>query len=781
MTVVPLDTTRGAGGRTTTGDQFRSEAESRVLVALPQSGRTSWLAHHVAHTGTRTTAGPAPLWLRGTPDGPTPPGVTDLDLAALLGTSPGELTGRTIAIDDLHAIEPADLARLADHLGAALMAGATLLATSITVPPGPFADWGQRGIIRWIGQAEVRLDADTFVRALVPVGLHARQARDLHRSFDGWAGPLAAAAAAAGKTITPHGLTEELLARAAIERADRALAPVLAPFEPLPAGISLLPSIGRTVLAETLSVADDAALRTLRRLSAPVGAADGPLRPHPALRRILERITPPGPDVEAIRARALEWYLAHDHYADAVQVLTEAHRTAEALDVIRRHQLDLVYFDGRAKQQELMEALPRFGWTIEDHIMYVMGCLSAGDHRRAGFALNSLPLAAPDLPIPMAIARNCAIAYLGMVAYPPELCIEAAEWSLRALDDLPEDTPLPHLVLADGHRLYRFITLLHLARNKIVLGAWDQALETLDLAGVSGQPLLDTAATGFRAWLHGLRGDAEEAHLCVTQARAGAEFWPEIQAIAVEARLALSEIYLLHGRLDGARDLGMQALDGATTRSSVHQMACALIVIAEAELRSGRPGHARATLARIVDGAYGFVGERADAIRARICLETDDSDGGSAILRRLPLTQHTILAHARGISGGASPLTREQIEDWQPPPWPSARQAKQEAQAALDPELGAGAPAPIAIGRAVPDPHRFAAVVTVANAHDLSRREEEILFAVLADASLSDVADHLFISRNTLKTHLRRIYRKLAVHSREEAIALVNRAELAGG
>ena len=47
MTVVPLDTTRGAGGRTTTGDQFTSEAESRVLVALPQSGRTSWLAHHV--------------------------------------------------------------------------------------------------------------------------------------------------------------------------------------------------------------------------------------------------------------------------------------------------------------------------------------------------------------------------------------------------------------------------------------------------------------------------------------------------------------------------------------------------------------------------------------------------------------------------------------------------------------------------------------------------------------------------------------------------------------
>ncbi len=65
--------------------------------------------------------------------------------------------------------------------------------------------------------------------------------------------------------------------------------------------------------------------------------------------------------------------------------------------------------------------------------------------------------------------------------------------------------------------------------------------------------------------------------------------------------------------------------------------------------------------------------------------------------------------------------------------------------------------------------------------HDLSTRESEILLALVSDAPLAEVASGLYISRNTLKTHLRRMYRKLAVHSRHEAIQLVGRAELEAG
>jgi LuxR family transcriptional regulator, maltose regulon positive regulatory protein len=59
----------------------------------------------------------------------------------------------------------------------------------------------------------------------------------------------------------------------------------------------------------------------------------------------------------------------------------------------------------------------------------------------------------------------------------------------------------------------------------------------------------------------------------------------------------------------------------------------------------------------------------------------------------------------------------------------------------------------------------------------LSQREVEILRRLPSPVSNDEVAQQLFISVNTLKTHLRAIYRKLGVHSRREA---VRRAEELG-
>lgn len=53
---------------------------------------------------------------------------------------------------------------------------------------------------------------------------------------------------------------------------------------------------------------------------------------------------------------------------------------------------------------------------------------------------------------------------------------------------------------------------------------------------------------------------------------------------------------------------------------------------------------------------------------------------------------------------------------------------------------------------------------------ELSARELEVLAALAGDGSLRQVADDLFISRNTIKTHTRALYAKLGVASREEAV-----------
>lgn len=60
---------------------------------------------------------------------------------------------------------------------------------------------------------------------------------------------------------------------------------------------------------------------------------------------------------------------------------------------------------------------------------------------------------------------------------------------------------------------------------------------------------------------------------------------------------------------------------------------------------------------------------------------------------------------------------------------------------------------------------------------DLTERELEVLRQLPAPLSQRELAASLYVSSNTLKVHLRRIYRKLGVTSREDA---VRRARMLG-
>lgn len=71
-----------------------------------------------------------------------------------------------------------------------------------------------------------------------------------------------------------------------------------------------------------------------------------------------------------------------------------------------------------------------------------------------------------------------------------------------------------------------------------------------------------------------------------------------------------------------------------------------------------------------------------------------------------------------------------------------------------------------------------------AAAHDdlidpMSERELEILDRLLEGFSYREMADQLFISRNTVKTHVRHVYTKLGVASREAAVDEVRRLGIA--
>ncbi|KUF18324.1 hypothetical protein AT728_25175 [Streptomyces silvensis] len=58
----------------------------------------------------------------------------------------------------------------------------------------------------------------------------------------------------------------------------------------------------------------------------------------------------------------------------------------------------------------------------------------------------------------------------------------------------------------------------------------------------------------------------------------------------------------------------------------------------------------------------------------------------------------------------------------------------------------------------------------VAPVEALTERELIVLRRLQDDISLRRIADGLFISHNTVKSHARTLYRKLGAHSRPEAL-----------
>jgi LuxR family transcriptional regulator, maltose regulon positive regulatory protein len=78
-------------------------------------------------------------------------------------------------------------------------------------------------------------------------------------------------------------------------------------------------------------------------------------------------------------------------------------------------------------------------------------------------------------------------------------------------------------------------------------------------------------------------------------------------------------------------------------------------------------------------------------------------------------------------------------------------------------------PGPLTTGRITdpgPDPDRTAPIIV----EPLSGREREVLRLLSAMLSTAEIGTEMYISVNTVKTHLRSIYRKLSAARRGEAV-----------
>ena len=60
-----------------------------------------------------------------------------------------------------------------------------------------------------------------------------------------------------------------------------------------------------------------------------------------------------------------------------------------------------------------------------------------------------------------------------------------------------------------------------------------------------------------------------------------------------------------------------------------------------------------------------------------------------------------------------------------------------------------------------------------ARTFDLTRREEEVLALLLKGCTRSEIARELFVSGDTVKTHIRNLYRKTGVTGKDELVQAI--------
>lgn len=60
---------------------------------------------------------------------------------------------------------------------------------------------------------------------------------------------------------------------------------------------------------------------------------------------------------------------------------------------------------------------------------------------------------------------------------------------------------------------------------------------------------------------------------------------------------------------------------------------------------------------------------------------------------------------------------------------------------------------------------------TTSPVESLTRRERVVLAELAEDVTLEEIATRLFVTRNTVKSQVRSVYRKIGVSTRAEAVA----------
>ena len=723
-----------------------------------------------------------------------------------------------LVIDDLHVVPFAALDGLSTFCER-LPNSAHVVIGSRADPLLPLHRWRARGMLSEVRDADLRLLEREVAAMTTNFGLRlsAEEVAILTRRTEGWAVGVQLAALSLQRTadqasfirtfagsqhLVVDFLIGEVLARQPLRMVSFLKATsVVEDFDVDLAGVLAECEDAGALLRE----AEAAALFLV-----PLGRDSARFRYHQLFRDLLRaQLASEDPvRTRSLHLRAGEWCESHGDFTQAVDEFIQAGEPVRAFDVLHDHVTDAFFGGSRLNIGIWLERLPKDALALEADRMldyaFALGLLGRLDEfgewlMRAGEAGD------PTRGSPFRVRLEAVEAFYHALRGEPEPVFAFASGTFRLVErgSDPVVDEFPSL----------------LARIQLHLGELDLAIETCaeHLLARPG-PTIEVSLRGVIGRALFEKGELIEAEIAGVESMRLARDQGFAGHIAMfETVLTLGALALEHGDFDEAERLIEDALARSECVRPPYEL-IALVELAEArraraEFDAALSALERARHALPPEVASPFL-RRVDTVEARIRMDVGDFDRASTLAERLPPSPSRALVEAASLLGSGQlgraqqslakygemnhlgvRLELERLLLGARIAYLSGLDVDRELDRAID--LGrmqnfgltlVGGDHEISamvvdrLRRSPRDTFTDGALVMVdrllpgatvppATTELLSKREQRVLRYLPTRLTTREIASELYISMNTLKSHLKSIYRKLDASSRGDAVA----------